>query len=262
MLSLHHLTALDATPAELVALAAGVGCGAVSLFVYMADAHRHRYPMVEDVAVASLSTLLADHGLVVAALEVFPLTEAPLPEAFTEALFRGARLGARLATVHVHVADEGLAAERFIDFADLAAQYGIAAMLEFNPFSAVADIATATRIAESARPEAGIALDCLHFARTGADTAALARAAPRVRYVQLSDGPADCPADTRWREAIGDRLPPGAGQFPLADWLGLLRRDVLLDVEVPQRPALEAGVPAAERVGRAVAGARAVLARR
>ena len=72
-LSLHHLTALDASPAELIGIAGALGCTHVTLFTHVPEAARHVYPMVTAEAVAELRAALDRSGVTLCNLEVFPL---------------------------------------------------------------------------------------------------------------------------------------------------------------------------------------------
>jgi hypothetical protein len=52
---------------------------------------------------------------------------------------------------------------------------------------------------------------------------------------------------------------PGAGDFPIIDFLRALPRDRLIGVEVPLKDLADRGMPVAERARHAVAGARSTL---
>ncbi len=262
MLSLHHLTSLDATPGALVEIAARLGADAVSLFVEMPVAARRHYPMVDPAGAAGLGRRLSDAGLGIGTLEVFALDSDADPRRFEPALAAGRLLGGRRATVHVHGCDAAAAAARLAAFAAVAGQHGIVAALEFNAFSAVTGLAAAEQVVRAAGV-GEIVLDCLHFARSGGTAAGLDAAAGLVRHMQLCDGPAEAPGAAsgreRWQEAIADRMLPGDGAFPLADWLRRMPQGCSIDVEVPQGPARKAGVPPMERARRAIAAARHLL---
>ena len=259
-LSLHQLTALDAGPRELIDMASRLGVGSVCLFTHVPEAGTGRYPLVDKGDVAELRDVLGEAGITVSNLEVFPLDRTGSREDLEPGLAIGAALGATRATAHLHhVSSEQEAVDRFADFATRAADHGIVAGLEFNNFSAVRDVASADRIVRSAG-RGSLVLDMLHTVRGAATMSHVVRAADLIDYAQLCDGPADMPGDERWREAVGERLPPGDGDFPLIDLARLLRADVTFDIEVPQSSARKAGVPAFERVRRAVDASRRFLA--
>ena len=259
-LSLHQLTALDVSPLALVHIAADLGCDHVGLFTFVPPRGQGVYPAVTRDDVPALRAAMADRGVTCCNLEVFPLDGAEDWAAFARALEIGASLGATRATVQPHDADRAVAAERIARFCDLAAPYGIVAGLEFNRFSAVEDITTATAIVRAVdRPNAGVVLDMLHLVRFGDDASSVAQARDLIGYVQLNDGPLRIADEDRWHEAVRERGVPGSGEFPIVTVLRALGPGLVFDVEVPQTRSRKAGVPAAERARAAVEGARAVL---
>ncbi len=260
-LSLHHLTVLDAAPLELIDIAARLGCAQVGLFTFMPAAVRHLYPLVGPQDIAQLAEALAEAHVRVGNLEVFPLDRDDEPARFDEALATGAALGAQRATAHIHSADLPAATLRFRDFCDRAAGRGLKAGLEFNAFSAVGDAATAAAIVRAAgRANGEVALDMLHLVRSGGGPADVAEIADLVFYAQICDGPAETAPENRFREAIGDRMLPGEGAFPIAAILAALRPGTLIEVEVPQTAARKSGVSPMERARRAVEASRSTLA--
>ena len=260
-LSLHQLTALDAGPRELIDIAGRLGVASVCLFTHVPAAGRGRYPVVAMGEVAELRAMLDGAGMTVANLEVFPLDRTGLRGDFDPGLATGAALGATRATAHLHeISSQDDAVDRFAEFATRAAAHGIVAGLEFNNFSAVCDVASAERIVREAG-RGSLVLDLLHTVRGGASVSDVSRSADLIEYAQLCDGPAAMPDDGRWREAVGERLPPGAGDFPLIELIRPLHADVVFDVEVPQSSARKAGVPPRERARRAVVASRRLLER-
>lgn len=259
-LSLHQLTALDASPTALVAIAAALKLDAVCLFTYVPEAARRIYPVVARGDIDAMLGVMAATGLTLSNIEVFPLDRDDDPHRFDDGLAVGAALGATRATVHIHDADTARATARLSAFCDIAAGHGLDAGLEFNGFSAVGDVATAEAVVRGAdRANGRIVLDLLHLVRSGGSAADVARVADLVDFVQLSDGPTAIPADKRWHEAISERMLPGSGAFPLADLLRPLRPETIIDIEVPQKAAMQAGVDAFERCRRAAEAARAVV---
>lgn len=256
--SLHHLTALDAAPTELVAIAGMLGCEHVTLFTHVPEQARGFYPCVAASEVSALRDSLAAASVTVCNLEVFPLASNALKD-LEEGLRIGAALGAPRATAHVHdVADETEAARRFAAFATLAADHGIVAGLEFNAFSAVRDFATAARIVRAAGCGA-LVLDVLHLMRNGADVADISDRADLITYVQLSDGPLHRAPEEAWREAVRERGLPGDGEFPLTDIVRQVSAQAVIEAEIPQAAAQKAGVTAFERARKAIEAVRATI---
>jgi sugar phosphate isomerase/epimerase len=261
ILSLHQLTALDAAPIELVQIAGRLGLAAVCLFTHVPERARHIYPCVGPAEVDALRDAMAAAGITISNLEVFPLDRDDDPGRFDEALAVGAALGATRATVHVHDADLPRAIARFGAFCDRASDYGIAAGLEFNAFSAVTDAGFAeTIVREAGRANGRIVADLLHHVRSEGSVEDLARIADLVDFAQLCDGPATIAEDRRWHEAVSERMLPGAGAFPLAALLRTLQEETVIDIECPQKSAAKAGVSAFDRCHAAADAARAVLA--
>lgn len=259
-LSLHQLTALDATPLALIDIAHALGCSHVCLFTHVPDAARGRYPLVSAEDAPAILAACARTGVALSNLEVFPLDGATDPAAFEPGLATGAALGAPRATVHIHDATFEEAVARFTAFCDQAARHGIDAGLEFNAFSAVKDIASAEAIVRAAaRPNARLVLDCLHLARSGGTAGQVAGAADLIDFVQLCDGPAEVAEDQRFREAVTERALPGRGSFALAEILAVLRPGTLIDVEVPQTGARKAGASALDRARAAVDASRTLF---
>ena len=61
-LSLHRLTALDASPLKLVAIAGGLEVEFVCLFTHVPEAAAGRYPFVHGADADSLRAALDEHG--------------------------------------------------------------------------------------------------------------------------------------------------------------------------------------------------------
>jgi sugar phosphate isomerase/epimerase len=258
-LSLHQLTALDASPEDLIAIAGELGCAHVCLFTHVPERALGVYPLVTAEHVPMVAGLLERHGVGLCNLEVFPLDGSDMAS-FEAGLAVGQALGATRATAHIHDADHAVAVARFAAFSDLAARYGIAAGLEFNAFTAIKDVhAAAAIVREAARPNGSLVLDMLHLFRNGGNAGDAASVADITDYAQLSDGPLDMPDDARWHEAVRERMLPGDGKFALADTIRNLRPTTILEIEVPQTAARKAGITALERARRAVEASRRLI---
>jgi sugar phosphate isomerase/epimerase len=114
--------------------------------------------------------------------------------------------------------------------------YGMRAILEFMPYSAVRDVADAAAVlAAVARPNLDLMIDALHLVRSGGTPADLRVLDPeRIAAVQLCDGPARGPAPEKLRdESVNRRRFPGDGDFPLFDLMDALPKNIVVEVEVP-----------------------------
>ena len=126
--------------------------------------------------------------------------------------------------------------------------HGLQAVLEFFPWTSVPDLATALDvIAASGDPDLGVLVDTLHFNRSGSSLADLARALPRMPFLHLCDAPVRPPYTTEDLFFAGrvERLPPGAGQIPLAPILRALPADLPLALEIPMTGLCKARGPGA-----------------
>ncbi len=106
------------------------------------------------------------------------------------------------------------AARGFAAVCDVAARHGLRVCLEFLPWTAVPDLATAWDLVKQAdRPNGGLLIDTWHWTRQpGGPNLDLLRQIPgdRVHYVQISDAAAE-PSGQADAEALSGRLLPGEG---------------------------------------------------
>lgn len=260
-LSLAQLTVLDVEPIELISIAGELACDHVTLFTFVPARARGIYPQVTSEDLPALRSAMRAANVTAANLEIFPLDGAEDWDGFARALEVGASLGATRATFQLHNLDRTEMPERIARFCDLAAVHGIVAGLEFNRFSAVADISSAVGIVREAnRSNAAIVLDMLHLARVGDGADKVPQAAGMIKYVQLCDGPLEIADNLRWHEAVHEREIPGLGEFPIVEALKALDpSEIIFDAEVPLGRRREAGVSPLERARLAITGARTVL---
>lgn len=262
-LSLHHVTAMELSPPDLVSLASELGLRHVCLFTCIAPEAAEMFPVDWSARIVrETKARCVDLGVKAHNLEWFDVTEADQRDFHMRGLELGRSLGARTATTHVLVADPSEAADRFGEFCDLAAQFDIAACIEFTPIIGTPDLATTIPLIErAARPNGGIALDALHLLRSGGSVADIAALDPRhIRSAQISDGPMQKPDMAAYvDETVYERMIPGEGEFPLRELLAHVPADVIIDVEVPLRGHQQRGLGPSERARLAVDGARRVL---
>jgi sugar phosphate isomerase/epimerase len=262
-LSLAHLTVLDATPPELVSVAAAAGFRMVGIrLTATPSVGVPPYDMLGDTPVLR-ETLrrLADTGVSVLDVEFLrfePETPVGVPEGFLEA---GARLGAKYVLVMSAEPEEARTLDRFGELCDRAAQYGLHVCLEFAIYTGVRTLAHAARmVKQSGRSNASIVVDALHFSRSGGAPADIAHVDPALlRYAQICDAAPDMPTEATEliREARTGRLLPGEGVLPLAALVAALPAAAPLAVEAPVRAT--ANLPALERAQRAYRAMRGLL---
>jgi sugar phosphate isomerase/epimerase len=183
--------------------------------------------------------------------------------AFAPFIDAAAELGAKHVLATGDDPDERRLAARFDELCELAGRSGLTVDLEFVPWMSIADLTLASRMVRTvARANFGIAVDALHFDRSHSRAYDLA-ALPRTwfRYVQLCDGPGVWTSDraSLLHAAVSERLFPGEGAIDLVGLLRALPRGIPIALEIPTAT-LARTVPAAERLQRAVAATRKLLA--
>lgn len=259
LLSLHHLVAIEISAAELVKVAAAVGADRVCLFVQSMPGASD-FPLVRPEDVPEVGRVMQGTGVTACNLEYFGLAADVDVGSFRPALEIGARLGATRATALAFDADMARLADHFSQFCELTPEYGIDASVEFMPLTPLASFAQAVTLVRAAG-HAGrtIALDMIHMVRTGGLPSDLTASGPGlIGYAQLCDGPKVATADYR-EEAVHNRMPPGEGEWPLAQFLKQIPPDVPLSVEVPMNRLRDRGVSAVERARIAIDAARRLI---
>jgi len=264
-LSLAHLTVLDTTPPELVAVAEAAGFRTIgirltappSVGVPPYDILREGPVLRETLA------RLKDTGISVLDTEFLrfePDRPAGIPEGFLEV---SARLGARYLLVMSAELDEARTRDRFAELCDRAAPYGLRVGLEFAVYTGVRTLAHAVQmVARSQRANASVVVDALHFSRSGGLPAHIAGVDPSLfPYAQICDASPDVPGPTDTpaliREARTGRLLPGEGVLPLRELVAALPPGLPLAIEAPCRATAE--LPALERARRAYQALAALL---
>lgn len=264
-LALDHITAVDATPAELAEEARAAGCDGVCLFLHSMDVLplMPRFDLVADRrARRELRQQMDDLGLALDLAYPFTLAGRASIADFAPTLECAAELDARLLNVLVYDRDPARRQDRFAAFCDQAQGFGLRVSVEFYPAAQVGSLAEALAlVAPLSRPgTVGVNVDLLHLMRSGGACAELAAApAGTILYGQLADGPASRPRDEWEHEASTDRRLAGEGAFDLAAFVRALPAGCGMSVEIPRDAAVRAGVPRSQRVHLAVAGVRRAL---
>ena len=184
--SLAHLTVLDLPPPEMIRVAARTGYRTVGLRLIAVTDTTPGYPLMDDPAMLrATKAAMAETGVGVLDIEFVKITPEIDVGALEPFLAAGAELGARHVITAPYDPDLARLADRLGAIADLAARYGLGAVLEFFPWTVVPDLATAVRVVEAAgRADIGILVDTLHFDRSGSTLEQLDRipaVAPALR---------------------------------------------------------------------------------
>lgn len=269
LFSLAHLTFAPLSPPEAIRLAARLGFAAVGLRALPSAPGGGYSRLIEEPTLrAETRDAIRSTGVGVFDMEIVRLDAGFAVEPLRPFLELAAELGARAVLVAGDDPDRGRLTASFAAFAEAAAPYGLGADLEFMPWTAVPDARTALAIVEAAgRPNGGVLVDALHFARSSTSLDDIA-AIPRryLHYAQMCDAPAAIPPTVEGliHDARCERLLPGEGGIDLAGLFARLPADLPISLEIPNdarkpRVGVEAWARAALEAGRAVAAAAEAL---
>lgn len=259
-LSLDSLTRTDTAPPVAIRAAAEAGFDACSLWVIPPPLYPS--PLLTPAMERECRAIIADTGIAVIALEVFNLHSLDGVEAARPQLELGARLGGKAAlTINFTNADPVAAADVLAAFAEAAASFGLATNLEPVAGGQTHSLAQAQKLIRASGADVGICLDPHHLFRSGGSVADIAGVEPgRIRYLQLCDGPIPQPAEIARTEAVCERLYPGDGDFPLAEFLRAAPRDVTIGAECPSLSRAQGGMSPLDQAREVLARMRATLA--
>jgi sugar phosphate isomerase/epimerase len=180
---------------------------------------------------------------------------------FRPAFECGAFLGATFVNGLVRDPDESRRLDNLGKYSELADACGLRPMLEPVAASSLSTFPIAVEtIRRVGCGRLVLEVDILQLIRTGGTPADLLTIDPGlIGRAQICDGPLKAVLEPR-REAIEQRQIPGAGEFPLREFVQALpRKELTLAVEVPLRNLAEAGVGGAERIRLAVEGVRQIV---
>jgi sugar phosphate isomerase/epimerase len=262
-LSLAFLTLFDCEPVEAIRIAGETGYDMVGLRLLPAAPTEAPYPLMTDRAVLRQTVAaLGETGISVGDVEIARLKPDTSISSFERFLDYAAQLGARHVLVAGDDPDHSRLTGTFAGFCRLARNCGLTADLEFMPWTAVPNLATARAIVEAAgEPNGGVLVDALHWDRSGGTTEEI-RALPArlVNYVQFCDGPADYDRSDEGmiRVARSARLNPGEGSIDCVSLAAAMPDGVTISVEVPNHELARALSPKT-RAEAALAAARRVL---
>jgi len=273
-LAIEFICAFGMPPVEFIHMVAGLGVSQVGLAPSPITDNPHGYPAwdlrTDANLVRDLKATLADTGVRIAQGEGFlimPGVEIAQTEAQLD-LF--AELGAPMVNCVTLEQDRPRATAQFAALAEMAAARGMNVSVEFMPLMWPATLADAQAFVRASGAANGrLMADAMHFYRSGAATADLEAIDPAlVAYVQICDVPMTgvaCPPGPEAMGAYGEearheRMCPGQGELPLADFLRALPRDVPVGLEIPILSKARAGVAPADAIRPCVEAARRLLA--
>jgi len=261
VLSLAHLTVLDAHPLELIDAALAGGFDALGLRIVAPMPTDTIVPVIGDEPlIREIEQRLDATGRRIFDIESVWLMPHTDVAALEPALALGSRLGAKHLLVVCNDPDPARSDAMFAALCDLAEAYGIGIALEPMPYVHLrTPLDALAMLKRVARPNAGLLVDALHLYRSGTTPADLAGIETSLfPYIHLCDAPSIAPPAEGLRlESRGSRFYPGEGALPLADFLRAFPADIAIGVEAPC--ARYAQLPVLERARICGAATRALL---
>lgn len=266
-LGIDRLGLFGMPPPQIVTLAAELSCQNAGIGLapqpggYNPDGHPV-WSLREDAALRRETVALArDHGIAIGIVEGFAVMPDHDLLGFAGDLDLVAELGcARINAVSIGK-DMNQAIDGFGLLADMAAERGLNVCAEMGSLGPLDRVAPTLEVVRGVgRTNFSLVIDSMHFFRLGNtlhDFAALDPAL--IGYVQLADAPWAPRFETYMEEAMFERMAPGEGELPLAQFVRLVPDGVTISLEVPMRALAEAGVGPRERTRRCVDAARAVM---
>lgn len=238
--SLAHLTVLALPPPEVIRVAARTGYRYAGLRLIAATDTSPSYALMRDPGMMRATRqAMAETGVGVLDIEFVRITPELDVAGLEPFMAAGAELGARCVITAPYDQDLARLADRLGAVADLSHRYGLRAVLEFFPWTAVPDLGTAVQVVEAAgRADVGILVDTLHFDRSGSTVEQLARVPPRrLPFMHLCDAPVQASYTTEELLHAGrvERLPPGEGEIAIRSILEHMPPGIPIALEVPMR---------------------------
>ena len=235
--SIAQLTALDFSPPEIIELAARTGYDQAGVRLLPVAPGAVAYPLMDDARM--LRETLArmnDTGVKVFDLELIRLDGQFDLQRYLPFFEVGAQLGAKAVLVAGDDPEQGRLIEHYARLCDAMQPFGLSADLEFMPWTAVNDLASALHIVEQAdRANGGILVDALHFDRSDSRFEDLQRIpAQWLHYAQICDAQAGLNFSTEQmiHTARCERLLPGDGNIDVQGLFDALPADLPVSVEV------------------------------
>jgi sugar phosphate isomerase/epimerase len=264
-LGLEFISTLGMNPVDAIRLIAELGLHRTGIAPGPITANPHGFApwdlRSDPALVRATKTAARDNGVAIVLGEGFLIMPGLQIADMAGTLDIMAELGAPVVNAVVVEQDRARAADEFGRFAQMAGERGLVATIEFMPLMWPATIAEALALlGEVGAANGRLLLDAMHVYRSGASTADVAAIDPAmIAYVQLCDVPMPARTENYGEEARDDRLGPGEGDLPLADFVRALPADVTVGLEVPMVAKAEAGVSLRDALAPCVAAARGLL---
>lgn len=262
-LSLDQLSVMGVSPAELIEIAAAAGFEAVSPFVVTGGNLGPMTPLRAGTPqTRAMTRRMRETGVRINNADGFSLHAGTRLAEFEAGVELMAAMGARGIVAIQFDPDAARGFDHFCKLGEAARDHGLAIALEFMPFSEVKTLRDALGYVRRAGiAGAGIMIDLLHLMYSGAtprDVAALDPAL--ILGAQICDGPSNPSAEQFRYNAVHERMLPGEGELPVAQFLAALPADLVVGIEVPLKSCADRGEPYLARARRLIDAARAVMA--
>jgi sugar phosphate isomerase/epimerase len=267
MLGIERLGLFGMPPPQIVALAADLGCECVGIGLAPAPGgynpdHHSAWNLRDDPGQRRETIAAArDLGVRIAIVEGFAVMPGHDMRSFAGDLDLVAELGCDRINVVSIGKDMNQAIDGFGVLSELAAARGLKVSAEMGSLGPLDRVDPALEVVRGVgRPNFSLVIDSMHFFRLGntlADFAALDPAL--IGYVQLADAPWAPRFDTYMEEAMYERMAPGEGELPLAEFLALVPEGRVVSLEIPMRTLAEAGIGPRERTRRCLDAVRRLM---
>lgn len=264
-LGIELLSVFGLDPVAHVHLAADLGCCHISSGLGPAPFNPHGYPAwsLRDDAVLRRAMIAAmrERGVTISLGEGFGVRPGVDMRDRAHDFDLMAELGAACLGGVGMEPDAARSDDQFAALVEMAEARGLKATIEFAPGLAIATLGDALALVRRIdRPDFRVLVDAMHFFRSGGTSAELAALDPDlIGYAQLCDVPRVATEPDYAREASFERLVPGEGELPLAEFVAALPRTIAIGLEVPMFARAAAGEPPIERLRSAVAAAVALV---
>jgi sugar phosphate isomerase/epimerase len=260
--SLAQLTAVHASPPELIRIASAAGYDHVGLRLLEVTGG-DAWPLASDPQLLrETRAAMSDSGVGILDVELVRLTADFDLESIKATIEVAAELGVRHILTQAHDSDWARLVHNFGSLCDLLARHSLTADIEFLTWTDMRDVRNVVRLLEAAnRPNVGITVDSLHFYRSGCELEDLKDVPPELfHFMQISDAPATGPASLEGLifAARENRFDPGAGELDLRALLLALPADIAIAIEIPNSR-LAAKMSDEERARNALAATRTLV---
>lgn len=261
-LGIEFISVFGLPPVEFVNLAADLGCRYISTALVgrpLESLGYRPFSLRDDVRLRQdLRTVMRDRGVSISLAEGMVIGPGAEVSDLAADLDIIAELGAAQINTLSFEADRHRTFDQLATLTELAAERGIGTTIEMAPGLTIGNLsAVSAAIAHVGSTDLRVAVDTMHWARTGYGAVELHELGPeKIGYVQLSDTTLEPRMRSYMEEAMYERMVPGDGELPLAEIMAAVPDDVVVGLEIPMRALAESGVGPMDRLRPCVAAAR------